>query len=271
MAQILRLGFEDEIAYMAEMDSTSARYSPVQAEARRRTWWALFALDRTVSDGYERPCGLKVPRIAYLRMPGPDADFLAGRRCVGAKFTIDPPAWSMSTTVSLPPGETEPEADLYGYTLRIADIWANVASYIGNGGRNVDRRPPWLKESGFAQLEQALTDFEQRLPEVLKYSQQTMLAHCMASPMEARQFGMLHLLNAGARHVVRSPPVSFLSPSFTDCSLLPQLHRDYLPFLPPPDFKVRSTHYLHFRLPSFQTPLPTFRARPSSAHLSVPH
>ncbi|GAA5978861.1 hypothetical protein JCM11641_003591 [Rhodosporidiobolus odoratus] len=227
MAQVLRLGFEDEIGYMSEheqrangedeatADPSQASSRALHAELRRRVFWALFALDRTVSDGNERPCGLKVPRIASLRMPGPDADFQAGHKSLGAKFDPDPPAWSLS--MKTPPGEGEPEADLYGHTLRIAEIWSKVASYIGSGGRIVDRRCPWKEESTFAQLERDLSDFERKLPDVLKYSQQTMLAHCMSSQMEARMFGMLHLLNAGARHV---------------------LHRDYLPFLPPIDFKA---------------------------------
>ncbi|GAA6023672.1 hypothetical protein JCM10207_008744 [Rhodosporidiobolus poonsookiae] len=226
MAQVLRLGFEDEVPVRGyerdplrdESDPKNPQHrkpDPLRAEIRRRTWWALFFADRTISDGNERPCGLKVPRIASLRMPGPDADFLAGRQSLGAKFDPDPPAWSVSTRAA--PTSAEPEADLYGHTLRIAEIWSLVAGYIGSGGRNVDRRAPWQEDSTFAELAKLLGEFEARLPDVFKYSQQTMLAHCMGPPMDARMYGMLHLLNAGARHV---------------------LHRDYLPFLPPLDFKA---------------------------------
>ncbi|GAA6051178.1 hypothetical protein JCM3770_002576 [Rhodotorula araucariae] len=234
MAQTLRLGFDDEIpVYEPARNPTSLRSGGdiIRAEMRRRTFWALFSLDRTVSDGNERPCGLKVPRIASLRMPGPDADFAAGRESVGAKFDPDPPAWSISTrapgvgAAALDEGTSprfdldpvdEPEADLYGFTLRIAEVWSKVASYIGSGGRNVDRRAPWTAESTFAQLARELADFEARLPDVLKYSTQTLIAHCMV-PEEAKLFALLHLTNAMARHV---------------------LHRDYLPFLPPNDFKA---------------------------------
>ncbi|GAA5996334.1 uncharacterized protein JCM10292_007542 [Rhodotorula paludigena] len=255
MAQVLRLGFDDEVpVYETAHNPTSIRgrahasaAEPVLAEIRRRTFWALFSLDRTISDGNERPCGLKVPRIASLRMPGPDSDFVAGRKSVGARFDPDPPAWSVSTKVggvqrgggggggggdgattngtstptatgasSVAGGEGEAEADLYGFQLRIAEIWSKVASYIGSGGRNVDRRPPWLAESTFAQLARELTEFEERLPDVLKYSTQTLIAHCMV-PEDAKLFALLHLTNAMARHV---------------------LHRDYLPFLPPLDFKA---------------------------------
>lgn len=229
----------------------AAQQDPVRAEARRRTFWALFLLDRTISDGNERPCGLKVPRIASLRMPGSDADFHAGRKSLGARFDPDPPAWAVSalnrhggssanaTAAASPaPPSDEPEADLYGYTVRIAEIWAKVASYIGSGGRNVDRRPPWLPESTFAQLAKELTNFEERLPEELKYSQRTLTAHCLV-PEDAKHFALLHLVNSMARHVV-SWKTGFSLQNFVAHLVWsePQLHRDYLPFLPPPGFKA---------------------------------
>ncbi|GAA6006416.1 hypothetical protein JCM11491_004948 [Sporobolomyces phaffii] len=295
MAQILRLGFDDEVDYSSaslgedprsrgrssastsvagSRDSSSSRTSqasssskqaqkpqqrpdakppaprlpsidPLMAETRRRTFWSCFLLDRTISDGNERPCGLKVPKIASLRMPGSDVDFADGRKSTGARFDPDPPPWSVSVRTAQQKREeeeeafrkggedeligrivrsrtttvtpVEPEADLYGYTLRIADIWRSVASYIGAGGRNVDRRPPWQEDSTFYALAQQLNEFGDRLPQELRYTDQTLIAHCMTSTMDARLFGMLHLLFAAASHV---------------------LHRDYLPFLPPSDFKA---------------------------------
>lgn len=298
MAQILRLGFDDEVDYPSaalgddprgrgrststsangSRDSSSSRNSggvgtnenkvhprppsvdPLKAETRRRTFWSCFLLDRTISDGNERPCGLKVPKISSLRMPGSDADFASGRKGMGAKFDPDPPAWSLSVRVieqrreeeeeamekererkrleerggQVPRSRTttfnnvEPEADLYGFTLRIADIWRSVASYIGAGGRNVDRRPPWQSDSTFFALAGQLNEFGDRLPKELRYSTQTLIAHCMTSSMDARLFGMLHLLFATASHV---------------------LHRDYLPFLPPADFQA-STFSHSLRLTS---------------------
>lgn len=298
MAQILRLGFDDEVDYPSaalgddprgrgrststsangSRDSSASRNSggagtnenkvpprpasvdPLKAETRRRTFWSCFLLDRTISDGNERPCGLKVPKISSLRMPGSDADFANGRKGMGAKFDPDPPAWSLSVRVieqrkeeeeeaaekererkrlaekggKVPRSRTttfntvEPEADLYGFTLRIADIWRSVASYIGAGGRNVDRRPPWQSDSTFFALAGQLNEFGDRLPQELRYSTQTLIAHCMTSSVDARLFGMLHLLFATASHV---------------------LHRDYLPFLPPADFQVcLSSHHLSLPL-----------------------
>lgn len=100
-------------------------------------------------------------------------------------------------------------------TLRVAEIWQRVATYIGSGGRNIDRRAPWLPESTFASLQRDLTAFDEQLPAEQKYTEANLLAHNLIG--QGRLFGMLHLLFSTSRLV---------------------LHRDYLPFLPPPNFKV---------------------------------
>lgn len=105
---MLPIGFEDE----DEGAGTRAPKDPLRSEIRRRTFWACFLLDRTVSDGKERPCSLKPPLPSALRMPSSDADFLASRPSQGARFDADPPKWSLSAK-----SESEgkgPEADLYG-------------------------------------------------------------------------------------------------------------------------------------------------------------
>ena len=101
-------GFEDE----DEGSGSRPQKDPLRSEIRRRTFWACFLLDRTVSDGKERPCSLKPPLPTALRMPGSDADFLAARPSRGARFDPDPPAWSVSPKVDST--VKEPEADLYG-------------------------------------------------------------------------------------------------------------------------------------------------------------
>lgn len=109
-------------------------------------------------------------------------------------------------------------ADLCTQTLRIAELWQKVANYIGSGGRNIDRRAPWLPESTFAVLQRELLIFEERLPTVFKYNEANLTALSMIGG-QVRLFGMLHLLFETAKLV---------------------LHRDYLPFLPPPNFRVRT-------------------------------
>lgn len=200
MAQVLRLGFEDE------EDSTGRPLVRDQlseiSEARRRTYWACFVLERLITDGKDRPCALRVPQSTWIRLPGPDADS-GGARSSGALFNPCPEPWASVRF------EPVVEADLYGQTVRAAELWNRVTAYIGGGGRFSDRRAPWLPESGFAVLERELKAFETRLPPEFRNSEGNLVAHSLIN--QGRQYAMLHLLFA--------------------CSTL-VLHRDYLPFLP---------------------------------------
>lgn len=209
MAQVLRLGFQDE------EDGSRGRSDPLQAEIRRRTFWSCFLLDRTITDGKERPCSLRAPFPSALRMPGPDADFVLARASPGARFESELPPWNVSAKLEASRAH-EQEADIYGQTLRVAEIWHRVVAYVGAGGRNWDRRAPWLPESTFATLENEINEWEATLPAIFRYNDANLVAHSMIG--QGRLFGMLHLLFA--------------------CSNL-ILHRDYLPFLPGSDFKVR--------------------------------
>ena len=109
------LGFEDEDEGTAHSRPPK---DPVRSEERRRTFWACFLLDRTVSDGKERPCIMKAPLPSALRMPGSDADWNAGRLSQGARFDPNPPLWSIPVNVDL---SIEPEADLYGLVSETPD------------------------------------------------------------------------------------------------------------------------------------------------------
>lgn len=200
MAQILRLGFEDE-------DEGSVRVlltDPLISEARRRTFWSCFKLERLITDGKDRPVALQVPHNSSIRMPGSDLDYVMNIRSNSARFNPSPPAWSRSASAV----HLEVEADLYGHTIRVAELWRRVAQYVGEGGRNSDRRAPWM-ESGFATLERDLNHFQARLPLELQYTDENIVAHSLIG--EVRRFAMLHLV-------------------FHTTTLV--LHRDYLPFLP---------------------------------------
>lgn len=216
MAQVLRLGFEDEDDASQSAPARIARRDPLRAEIRRRTYWSCFLLDRTITDGKERPCTLQPPKNGAVRMPCSEEDFTKGIAGVGARFEPDPAPWTVSARLLQHPPPPEPEADLHGHTLRVAQLWKKVADYIGAaGGRNFDRRPPWLLESTFGTLAAEIAEFKRRLPQMYEYSEANLLAHSMTN--QGRLFGMFHLLLA--------------------CSSL-VLHRDYLPFLPPLNFRA---------------------------------
>lgn len=199
MAQILRLGFEDEDEMKVLLTD------PILSEARRRTFWSCFKLERLITDGKDRPVALQVPHNSSIKMPGSDLDYIMNIRSNSARFNPTPPAWSLPAQLSSVP---EVEADLYGHTIRVAELWRRVAQYVGEGGRNSDRRAPWM-ESGFATLERDLNIFLARLPLELQYTDENIVAHSLVG--EVRRFAMLHLV-------------------FHTTKLV--LHRDYLPFLP---------------------------------------
>ncbi|SCV69421.1 BQ2448_2441 [Microbotryum intermedium] len=216
--QFRSTGFEDE----EEGAASRAPSDPLLAETRRRTFWSLFLLDRTVSDGKERPCSLKAPLTMMLRLPGPDQDFILGRPTPGARFEADPKPWSLSVkaaehAASDSASNKAVELDLYGVTLRVAEIWQQVVTYVGSGGRNIDRRPPWTPESTFADLQRKLSGFGAQLSPQLQATRDNLLAYTLSN--QGRLFGMLHLLYSTATLV---------------------LHRDYLPFLPPADYLASS-------------------------------
>lgn len=222
MAQVLRLGFQDED------DGSRGRINPLQAEVRRRTFWACFLLDRTITDGKDRPTTLRPPLPSSLRMPGTDADFSIGRASPGARFEANLPPWNVSARLDSSRTHDQ-EADLYGQTLRISEIWHRVIAYIGAGGRNFDRRGPWLPESTFATLERDINAWSATLPAIFRYDANVGDANLIAHSMigQGRLFGMLHLLYA--------------------CSNL-ILHRDFLPFTPSSAFKVRPIYLFTFVL-----------------------
>jgi hypothetical protein len=108
-----------------------------------------------------------------------------------AHFDGPRPPWARSSRESDVP---EQEADLIGQTFRVADIWSQVVSYVGSGGRNIDRRPPWSAESTFYRLDTTLRAWEESLPPHFRYSEANLLAHVMLPGGQGRIFGLLHLL-----------------------------------------------------------------------------
>ena len=125
-----------------------------------------------------------------IRMPRLDADYDAARWGLAARFEEIIEPWNRPAN-ALTRHTLEPEPDLYGWTLRIVDLWSRVAQYIGQGGRNLDRRVPW-DESSFRTLDRALRDWNASLPSHLLYTEANVIAHSMVG--DAKMFGLVHLL-----------------------------------------------------------------------------
>lgn len=207
--------------------STTTHQSAIEHDIKRRSFWACFLIERLFGDGKERPIMIHPEEDAIItRFPISDDQLSIGKLTPTAKFsTANPPPWDPKLKGLTPSGSCqglgsshqEIEADIFGQTMRISDLWYQVFKYVGNGGRNKDRRCPWLSESTFGQLDRRLSEWEMSLPSHLEYSEFNMVNHTIAG--WGKFYGLMHLLY------------------FT--SLL-YLHRDYIPFLPPLGYHPRN-------------------------------
>ncbi|KAG0145830.1 hypothetical protein CROQUDRAFT_45306 [Cronartium quercuum f. sp. fusiforme G11] len=225
MAQLLKLcQLDDDLDENHHLQQHIKEIDVIDLEIRRRTFWNCFLIERLFSDGKERPINLKVSDNDLIdqenfefmiKFPCPDNEFIIGRLVSTAKFNAKPlPPWGPIPKNNVIEHE---EADLFGQTMRIAEIWSKVLSYVSRGGRNKDRRCPWLIDSSFGKLDEQLSDWDSKLPNHLQYSESNLVAHSMIG--QGKTYGLMHLLY------------------FT--SLL-YLHRDYIPFLPPLDYHPRN-------------------------------
>lgn len=185
-------------------------------EIKRRTWWSCYLLERLFCDGRALPALLRAQDVT-TRFPCADSDFVIGRRGASARFGGPAPPWGPvsigglafdegagSPSASTNAGDSgasssrprystgyarnpsshqqdssEPDADLYGQMMRVADLWAQVKAYIAKGGRRRDRRAPWVKGSSFWFLDKKLNEWDESLPAHLQYSEATLTAHSM--------------------------------------------------------------------------------------------
>lgn len=125
---------------------------PRIAEEGRRTWWCAFLLESLLCDG-QRQCSIRFdPYPIRLRLPMSNDDYYASRFVATAPFHTTLPPWA-------PPlgPDVRLETDLFGMTLRIADLYARVIAFVNAGGKNVDSRAPWDEKSTFHGLQEELT------------------------------------------------------------------------------------------------------------------
>lgn len=242
-------------------------------EIKRRTWWSCYLLERLFCDGRALPALLRASDVT-TRFPCADSDFVVGRRGASARFGGPAPPWgpisiggvtideagespSASSNSGDPSGassrpryastyartssshqqdSSEPDADLYGQMMRVADLWAQVKAYISKGGRRRDRRAPWVKGSSFWYLDKKLNEWDESLPAHLQYSEATLTAHSMIG--QGKLYGLVrdpHIFSLNTKTLtglVQMHIMYFIA--------LLYLHRDYIPFIPPRDYDVRA-------------------------------
>ncbi|EXJ85988.1 hypothetical protein A1O1_06357 [Capronia coronata CBS 617.96] len=154
LAQLARLHKEDLDQTSFNWGSPRPVFVATDLEARRRTFWCIYCLDRLLANGRDRIASFSVEDIT-TRLPQPDEDFIFGRECKAGRLT-DP--------VGRAQGMTDGPESLLAYTIRIIDILGNIVLWHGRGGRRRDTRSPWLVDTPFNLYANALAAWKERLP-----------------------------------------------------------------------------------------------------------
>ncbi|KAH8925140.1 hypothetical protein BT69DRAFT_1332441 [Atractiella rhizophila] len=233
MTQVLRLSFEDDCPGEGSVphplgagggNGTGKAF--MNSEMRRRTFWSAYLLDRLLC-ARDRPVTIREANTRFVRMPCEDEEYsngalngTPGDGPDGEGEGGQPPRLrkveEWGSMCFLEERGKERDCDLYGFLLRIADFWSDVATYIGQGGHTMDRRGPWTRQSSFYVLSERLRGWWDSLPPEMRLNETNFVRY--NGEKKGRLFAVMHL-------------VYF-------CSLI-YLHRDFLPFAPLPGYDPR--------------------------------
>lgn len=220
-------------------------------ETKRRTFWACFILDRSLSSGKYRPRMIKVKELG-IQLPSDNA-FAFGERVRTSRLNdpigrrpqsfssqgvqipsirqsiggfadekllpngSDPRPWSPvsrrkdSTEDEIDRWEIGAEESVLSRVVRIVRVWGSIAKWSCAGGRRNEQLPPWHPESRFFRLRTLLAEFRDALSRNLQYSPRNTDTHINMYKNTLPPYTVMHL-------------VYFLSVII--------LHRAYIPFLP---------------------------------------
>ncbi|KAL3476271.1 fungal-specific transcription factor domain-containing protein [Aspergillus californicus] len=220
----------------------------IAQETKRRTFWACFILDRSLSSGKYRPRMIEVKELG-IQLPSDNA-FAFGERVRTSRLNepvvrrpqsfssqgvqipsirqsiggfeeklipngSDNRPWSPvsrrkdSTEEEIDRWEIGAEESVLSRAVRIIRVWGSIAKWSCAGGRRTEQLPPWHPDSRFFQLRTMLGDFREGLSRNLQYSLRNTDTHHYKHTLSP--YTVMHLMY-------------FLS--------VITLHRAYVPFLP---------------------------------------
>ncbi|KAL4760539.1 putative C6 transcription factor [Aspergillus foveolatus] len=223
----------------------------ISQETKRRTFWACFILDRSLSSGKYRPRMIRVKELG-IQLPSDNA-FAFGERVRTSRLS-DPvgrrPQSFSSQGVQIPSirqsiggfgdeklipngsdnrpwspvsrrkdsaddeidrWEIGAEESVLSRAVRIIRVWGSIAKWSCAGGRRNEQLPPWHPDSRFSRLRTSLADFRDALSRNLQYSPRNTDTHINMYKNTLPPYTIMHL-------------AYFLSVII--------LHRSYMPFLP---------------------------------------
>jgi hypothetical protein len=200
----LSLGRAVEDPRKAGAPKTSANppEDAVDKEARRRTVWSCFIMDRMLGAGKYRPTTMSVSNLR-VQLPCSDDQFLFAQNVQTGSLNPD----------SLKPkaAEQDPINDdgvLREY-IRLVGIFGRLSEWIYAGGRRTEEHPPWDESTKFFRLRHELQRFYDELPSDLRLTEDNLSAHI--EKRNATTYASLHTL-------------------YSLCLIM--LHREYIPFIP---------------------------------------
>ncbi|MCJ1472338.1 hypothetical protein MMC13_000985 [Lambiella insularis] len=239
------LGFGGSREYPLDPASSEAF---IDEEARRRTFWSCFVMDRYLSSGKFRPAMLTSEDVK-LQLPSSEQSFMFGERvctnlitgkcsgsasrvkrkaCIFASMKEKREMWGRerSSYHTKEDGknykdggsdkdetnircEIDADEGLLSRFIRMVEIWGKIAKWSCAGGRRTAKRAPWNPSSTFYQLRESLSKFHESMPRPLRLTSNNMQAHL--TQRTSSPFTLLHTLY---------------------CLCLIVLHREYVPFVP---------------------------------------
>ena len=191
MAYALQLHKELEHDPSVRKHDKSTALSFTDREIRRRTMWSCFLMDRFNSSGTGRPTFASEDDIK-VQLPIKESHF---------QMEIPGPTEGLNgevlSPVSSDPGHLSDPKENMGiaaYMIRIIAIWGRVIRYMNLGGKHQDPHPWWDSRSNFAALKKQAKDYQDSLPESLRYNPENLKNH--AAEKLANQFLFLHLAHS---------------------------------------------------------------------------
>ncbi|CAK7228896.1 hypothetical protein SCUCBS95973_007036 [Sporothrix curviconia] len=160
-----------------DVEATGVVLSPVEKEARRRLMWACYVIDTWTGSGMDQLTLMREDDL-HIQMPCNERDFLFQRAVVTERLGAAEEAESASLSTN---------SGMMAAYIRVLSIWKRVARYV----KHLDTATlPWLPDSEFAVLDDALRAWYDGLAPDLAFS-----ADSLYTRLASSQLGALCLLH----------------------------------------------------------------------------
>ncbi|KAI5847580.1 fungal-specific transcription factor domain-containing protein [Tricharina praecox] len=156
----------------------------VEKEIRRRTFWAVFVLDRSLSSGRYFPSGIPSADADRVQLPSDERGFM---------FGADTKTGFLNSDSLLHPGRSDESHEIgageriLAHVVKAMELWGHIQSWT----ETVDSAPPSSRNSEYARLSAALDAFVESLPHQLEYSENTLQVHF--STRSSSSYAVLHI------------------------------------------------------------------------------